>query len=549
MQEKSKKNLKFNILAIVLIILFVVSISPVNLQNDTFYTIKIGEHLLETGTIDRVDPFSWHENLTYMYPHWLYDIIIYLIYMLGGFTGIYISTCVLTAILGISIYFINTKLVKNHLISFMITIGSIYLLAPYIAARAQLVTFILFIWTIFGIEKFLETKKKRYALMLIVIPIIIANVHSAVWPFYFVLFMPYIGEYLIAVFMDILTYGINTEKRIHRKIEKLRKFGKQGSEEKIIKLEEELKQYKGKIEEIEQSKANKEPYKLIVEKNHNIKWLILVMVICLFTGLLTPIGDMPYTYYLRTSQGNTMENISEHLPLILINHTDIIVTLIIYLGVLIFTDSKIKLRDLFMLGGLVFLMFMSRRQASMVALITCIILNRLITFVLEKHDKGGIDRFEYNVVKIPGMIITTCFIAIVGFYFLHPKLDDKYIEKSSYPVQACDYILENLDVENMKIYNDYNYGSYMLYRNIPVYIDSRCDLYTPEFNDGVDIFTEYIDISAVNVDYDSKFNERGITHVITYSNSKLSKAIENRNDQKYDLIYLDENFKLYEIKD
>ena len=224
MQEKTK-NIKFNILAIVLIILFAVSISPVTLQNDTYYTIKIGEHILETGGIDRVDPFSWHENLTYIYPHWLYDVFIYLIYSLGGMTGIYISTCVFASILGISIYYINTKLTKNHLVSFMITIGAMYLLRSYIAARAQLITFILFIWTIYGIEKFLETRKKRYALMLILIPILIANIHSAVWPFYFVLYLPYIGEYIITLIGDFLNYGIATEKRLNKKINKLRNSG------------------------------------------------------------------------------------------------------------------------------------------------------------------------------------------------------------------------------------------------------------------------------------------------------------------------------------
>ena len=46
---------------------------------EIFYTIKIGEHILQNG-IDMKDPFSWHENLEYTYPHWLYDVGIYLIY-------------------------------------------------------------------------------------------------------------------------------------------------------------------------------------------------------------------------------------------------------------------------------------------------------------------------------------------------------------------------------------------------------------------------------------------------------------------------------------
>ena len=77
------KKIKFHILAIVAIVIFCISICPVTLQNDTYYTIKIGEHIVDTKTIDMQDPFSWHE-LPYTYPHWAYDVIIYLIYSLGG---------------------------------------------------------------------------------------------------------------------------------------------------------------------------------------------------------------------------------------------------------------------------------------------------------------------------------------------------------------------------------------------------------------------------------------------------------------------------------
>ena len=43
-------------------------------------------------------------------------------------------------------------------------------------------------------------------------------------------------------------------------------------------------------------------------------------------------------------------------------------------------------------------------------------------------------------------------------------------------------MLQNLDVKNIKLFNEYNYGSYLLYKGIPVFIDSRADLYAPEFN-------------------------------------------------------------------
>ena len=77
-----------------------------------------------------------------------------------------------------------------------------YIMEAYIAARAQLVTFILFVLEIIFIEKFLQTGHKKYGIGLIILPILIANIHAAVFPFYFVLYLPYLGEYIITLLID-----------------------------------------------------------------------------------------------------------------------------------------------------------------------------------------------------------------------------------------------------------------------------------------------------------------------------------------------------------
>ena len=74
-------NIRFNILAIICIIIFCFALTPKVLQNDTFYTIRIGESIVNNG-IDMQDHFSWHKDLPYTYPHWAYDTGIYLIYHL-----------------------------------------------------------------------------------------------------------------------------------------------------------------------------------------------------------------------------------------------------------------------------------------------------------------------------------------------------------------------------------------------------------------------------------------------------------------------------------
>lgn len=545
-EEKIGASIKFTIVAILLIAVFCVALTPVTFQNDTYYTIKVGEHIAQYG-VDGQDPFSWHEDLAYTYPHWGYDLITYFIYQAFGFTGIYVTTCILSVILGISIYLVNTKLAKNQLFSFFITIGVMYVIRGYIAARAQLVTFILFILTIYLIEKFLETKKKRYATGLILIPIAIANLHVAVFPFYFILYLPYIGEYLLAWLAETVIYRKRELFLLKMKIKQNSK--KEGRKEKVELLKKKQEELEGKIDKIKikRTKELQNPYKIKLTKNENVKWLILVMIICLLTGLLTPLGTTPYTYLIKTMQGNTTDNINEHLPMTLATDTDAICMIILFLAILMFTKTKIRLCDLFMIGGLCYLMIITRRQITMFAIIGSVILNRLIVNLVEIYTKENMEK------KLPNLIGTILIIlATLSLSYLFGKgnWNAQYVDESTYPVQASDFILENIDLQTAKFYNEYNYGSYLLYRGIPVFIDSRADLYAPEFSGKEeDIFMDFMDTSGIGKFYTDIFEKYGMTHVITYKNSKMNMIITKTKDPNYKELYQDDYFVIYEINE
>ena len=552
------------------LLLFIYSLQYVYRKKITYFlfynTIAIGKDIVETGTIDMKDHFSWHEDLEYTYPHWLYDVGTYLVYQLGenigigGFTAIYILTVLLSITLGLVIYMACVKISKHHITSFLITMGIMYLLKNFITARAQLVTFILFALTVQFIEEYIASKKKRYAIGLIIISILIANLHVAVWPFYFVLYLPYVAQYMIALISTSkLGYKINKKFKESR----LKSLEKAKLNKKEIKdLDEKIEKIKNKIIEIEKShdkseksaeKRRNNPYKIVIEKQDAVKWLILIMVICAFTGLLTPLGDTPYTYLSKTMEGNTMDNISEHQQLTLINNMEMIICIILVLGLITFTDTKIKLCDLFMLGGLLYLSFMSRRQVSMFDIIGGIIFARIVASFFDKYDVGGEEKLLKSINTIYGKAITILVVILFSFNILKPKLDDKFVDENTYPVKASDYIIENVDLSTMKIYNEYNYGSYLLFRGIPVFVDSRADLYTPQFNgeknddgkyEGKDIFSDYINTSNIGVYYENKFGEYDITHVLIRKNSKLNMFI-SRND-KYIELYGDNNFVFYQ---
>ena len=505
---KNKKAIYFEIMAIILIAIFCISLTPKTLQNDTFYTIKIGEHIIENKGIDMMDPFSWHQDLEYTYPHWLYDVIIYLIYSVGGMAGIYISTCIFSAILGITIYKTNSKLAKNKVVSFVVTLGAMYMLRDYIAARAQLVTFILFALQVYFMEQLSNTSKKGYGIGLIVISILIANLHVAVWPFMFVLYLPYIAEYII----------INIEEKVAKK------YGKQ----------------------------LKEGNKISLTKRDGVKYLIIVMIICTLTGFLTPLGTTPYTYLIKTMQGNTTQNINEHLPMTLIKNAEVLCILIIFIAILVFTDIKIRLVDLFMLGGLILLMLYSKRQSTMFIIICSVILNRLAYDFVRKEGENVDERLINVFTTLFGGFVISALVVILSLYFIKGKIKSKYIDEKSYPLEMSEFILQyfdenNINIEDVRLYNEYNYGSYLLFKGIPVFIDSRCDLYAPEYNGGRDIFMDFIKSSNLDIWFEDIFKKYDITHVILYKDSKMNMIIQEAQLDGYNLLKEDDNFVFYEI--
>lgn len=544
MKEEKVLDIKFKILAIICICLFVIAIIPKGLQNDTFYTIKLGKLILENG-IDMQEHFAWHEGLPYTYPHWLYDVIIYLIYDIAGFNGMYISSIVLGIVLGIVIYLTNSKLTKNSIIPFFTTILILFIGKDFLTARAQLVTFILFVLEIFYIERFLETKKKRYVIGLLIIPVLIANIHAAVFLFYFVLLLPYIGGEIIAFLIkaDLITKLLLKSDEIEvKKLEKKEKL----NDKQIEKLEL-LKQRieKNRIELENRKNSPKEPYKIIAKSNKNVLLLIGIGLVALACGMLTPIGNTPYTYLIHTMQGTTTQNISEHLPIILYNSKYVLGYMAIAICLISFTKIKIKLSDLFLLGGLMLLTIMSRRQSSMLYFVAILVINKIICQLIEMYDKDGVKEISKYLVSIIGRIVIYSIFAAFMVLSLKASKSEEIVSNKSYPIEATKFIKENLDVQKIKLFNEYNFGSYLLYEDVPVFIDSRADVYDPKFNGWEDdIFRDFMNLTNACNDYEEKFKHYGITHLIIYKDSTLDKVL--RLDTNYNELYKDEKFIIYQ---
>jgi hypothetical protein len=512
MEKKLKKV--FNIVAIICIIILSVSVTTKTLQNDTFYSIAIGRNLITMGTIyvveAQMDIFSQY-GYDYTYPHWLYDWGLGMIYNFAGFDGIYASTVILSIILGISIYLVSKKISKNEITSFVFTIVAMVLLRPYITARAQLVTFILFLMEVFLIETFISYGSKGSKLipiLLAIIGILIANLHAAVWPFFIVLFLPYVAEYAVSKIILLKNYYI--VKNDNPKIEFIFDFERLQAE----------------------------------------RWLIILCVLYLLTGLVTPAFGVPYTYLAKILIGNSMVHIQEHQPLVLAENLYAIIIFAIYLGILIFSKIKFRLKDLFMTAGLLILSIFTQRQFSLFVLIGGLTINNWLSELLntskQKYDIGRTNLMsclELATTNV-GIVSILLFTILYSAIFYNHNKNSEYIDTSLYPVKAAEWMKNNLTLRGNRIYNEYDFGSYLMYDDVPVFIDSRADLYTPEFNKDANNFEDFFTTSGLTVYYEDTFEKYNIRYVLIYNNSVLNIFLSH--DDNYKVLYKDESFVVYE---
>ena len=121
------------------------------------------------------------------------------------------------------------------------------------------------------------------------------------------------------------------------------------------------------------------------------------------------------------------------------------------------------------------------------------------------------------------------------------------IDKDDVVFVLNDLIDNNINIDNIKLFNEYKIGGYLLFKGIPVFYDSRADLYDTTFNGKeVNIFEDGTNAEYGRCDYRSIFDKYGITHVIAKKNQVLYIILEK--DEHINLIYEDKYFSLYEVK-
>ena len=103
----NERNLLRVVFGILLLFLTVCLVNP-RFQNDTYYIIKLGEQILDRG-IDLTDHWAWSAQLVNTYPHFLFNIILAVLYRASGLAGIYVFELVVVYLFALSLYYLVEK--------------------------------------------------------------------------------------------------------------------------------------------------------------------------------------------------------------------------------------------------------------------------------------------------------------------------------------------------------------------------------------------------------------------------------------------------------
>jgi hypothetical protein len=482
---------KFNIILHILFIslIFITNFSIFK-DGDLFFHLSVGKEIFNNGFVS-YEPFSFHNLQHYTTPQWLADVIFYVIYSKTGFIGLNILMASFYCIFYILIYKVLSKFGLKQERALLITSFSMLSMVSTFLLRPHLFTFIFFIIEVYCLEQFIRKKQWKYLISLPIIAFLAANIHFGYLPLLFIVVLPYLTE---------LIFGFNFERI---------------------------------------STINK-------EKRPPVKYIFIFSFLALVAARITPYFDDNFLFFkIHLISTDITKYVQEWQPLSLGNHTFQVVIIVLFLSVFFVTKANLSMRAILLIGGTLLMTLKSARYYPYLAISMSIYISEVINYISQKFEKKKVEKdkvlkaiFQYTVIGIllAGII-----------YRVNISPISLSLPEDDYPQSAVEYIKTNFNEENIRMYNSYFDGSYLLFNDLKVFIDSLAYPYISEYNNGANVFFDVVDLVNSKIGVNEIIEKYDLTHALIRKTSTEYYIIERT---KYNnIIYEDENFIIYDLTD
>ena len=446
---------------------------------DLYFDLRSAEDILKYG-LDMKDHMSMFDGLTYWYHHWLYDLIIYPIYNLGGVTLLFILAFLITSIMLIIIYEFLRKRINSKLVALISTLLIPLFLGSFFSPKVKVFNYLIMFIQFITIYKLYTKGGIKHSIISVILSIILVNLHFPLWILVPVFYLPYIAQMIYIYVRD--------------------KFN--------IRLFDKF---------------------LIVDKCANNKLFIITFVIILFSCLISPYGFLPYTFAIDANgyYDSVYIHIAEMKRTSLYEYPYITMCFIWFVLYMIF-NKKMSVSNLCYLLGLGLFGLIAVRNIPYLIIYYIVILTWCTFYNIHINNNIKINNYIKSLIIIIEVVILIVGINIIGF--------NKYSMGSSnknMPIKSTEYIINNLDYKNIKLYNTLVAGSYLEYNHVPVFVDQRIEVYLSEFNGKADIMVDYD-----NTKPETLINKYNFDYYLVHKKDKMYDYLYDNN---YVIIYSENN--------
>jgi hypothetical protein len=451
---------------------------------DTGYHLRAGEYILNTLSIPKYDPFSFHSPAPPWIAHeWLSEVIMNTIYRFSGLTGIVIFFSILISFVYYFLFQVLQSLKANIIIAAIVIIFVIASSQMHWLARPHIFSMLLVVLWYFLLDAY-QYDRKNFLYLQIPLMLLWVNMHAG-----FIIGFVLNGIYLIGNMVELISSPIS-ERNVPKK--------------KAI-------------------------------------FLGLITAACIIVSLVNPYGHKILLFPFKlVSEKFIVDNIGEFISPNFHSLWAIPFEIFLLFTLAVFAFSSRRLNLIEILVLLLF-MHMSLFSARYIPLF-CIIATPIIIKQLNQVMESSNGKFSYflktkgnsfseidasgNDFIWPAMALLI--VVILSFYGLLKHNFDA----DSKPVAASKFLEQEYIQGNM--FNMDEFGDYIIYRNYPAYkvfIDGRIDMY------GVKALKEYNKVVGFEFGWAEILEKYNITWMIYDSKSPLSRyLVQNKN---WHLIYSD----------
>ena len=435
-----------------------------------------------TDGFSNIDTLTYHKNLKYINVRYLYNILVYKIYNTYSFDGIYIFAMICNIVNFNLIYFIIYKLTNKN----------------------SKIAFIFTGISIFLSHEYLYARTINISLTLFLLEFYSINK---------ILETNHKKYYFIMIILPVLLVNIHGSLFLIFFIF----YVPFVAEYLIFKF------------------SKKKDF-----DSRNYENLFKLGIINFFEGLISPCGIMPYKLPFLIILGKSIISIKE----LQVGSFYMMLSSIISLGMItvIITEDE-KMHNYLFVFMLDVLSLLIKRAFLYFATIQIIVLAIIFSNYIN-NNKGSFfyKLYRKNLIIYLNMAIYIV-IAIIVFNFNYNK---DYIDETRYPVKATQFLLENVNLNEKKLFNGFNSGSYLEFNDIKTFMDGRSEIFESNYNNTT-ILKDYIDACiTIKVNYKNFIKKYKFDILLIDKSFKIYEEIKNDEKSNLITIYEDEQFIIYE---